>query len=190
MDEDIDGVCTSDDYDFAVRSASRSTRRETGRGTIRRMITIVDAEATGRVDEFATLIGEYFAWLGRDLAYQNVDDELATPLGVYGKPRGAMLIAECGAVAGGVGVRPIDTTTGEIKRLWVRDAHRGEGVGRTLIEAACDAAVQIGYDRLVLDTTADLAAANHLYETMGFERIEPYTHNPFPGARYWQKTIG
>lgn len=154
------------------------------------MITIVDAEQSGRVDEFATLIGEYLAWLGRDLTYQNVDDELATPLEVYGKPRGAMLIAErCGSVAGGVGVRPIDTTTGEIKRLWVREADRGAGIGRVLIEASCDAAAKIGYERVVLDTTQDLSAANHLYETMGFERIEPYTHNPFPGARFLQKTL-
>ena len=154
------------------------------------MIQIVDAEVTGRADEFVTLVREYLDWLGRDLAYQNVDNELADPLNVYGKPRGTMLIAEDdGAVAGAIGVRPIDETIGELKRLWVRDAHRGRGVGRVLIDAACAAAGRMGYERVVLDTTEDLAAANHLYTSMGFERIPPYCENPFPGARYWAKAV-
>ena len=71
-----------------------------------------------------------------------------------------------------------------MKRLYVRDAFRGMGLGRQLVEAALDAARQAGYASVLLDTLDDMEAARTLYEDLGFVEIPPYYHNPIAGAHY------
>jgi ribosomal protein S18 acetylase RimI-like enzyme len=74
----------------------------------------------------------------------------------------------------------------EMKRLWVTQDHKGQGLGRALAEAAVVAAQQIGYRHIVLDTLESLTAANRLYEGLGFVRRAAYYNNPLPGVVYWQ----
>jgi ribosomal protein S18 acetylase RimI-like enzyme len=71
-----------------------------------------------------------------------------------------------------------------MKRLYVRNAYRGFGLGRQLAEAALDAGRRAGYSSVLLDTLDDMEAARALYEDLGFEAIEPYYHNPIAGAHY------
>ena len=132
---------------------------------------------------------EYGSGLGVDLAFQGFDEELATLPGEYAPPRGALFLALAdGAVAGCVALRPLDSSdypnAAEMKRLYVRDAFRGLGLGRQLAEAALDAARGAGYATVLLDTLDDMESARALYEDLGFEPIEPYYHNPIPGAHY------
>ena len=72
----------------------------------------------------------------------------------------------------------------EMKRLFVRKAFRGFGLGRLLAESILEAAVRLGYDCVLLDTLDDMESARALYEDLGFEEIPPYYHNPLPGAHY------
>src|SRR6185369_789052 len=72
----------------------------------------------------------------------------------------------------------------EMKRLYVRKAFRGLGLGRQLAEAALDAARQAGYASVLLDTLDDMEAARALYEELGFDEVPPYYHNPIAGAHY------
>ena len=72
----------------------------------------------------------------------------------------------------------------EMKRLYVRKAFRGFGLGRQLAEAVLDAARQAGYDCVLLDTLDDMEAARALYDDLGFKDIPPYYHNPIAGAHY------
>ena len=132
---------------------------------------------------------EYAQELGVDLCFQQFDQELASLPGDYAAPRGTLLLAEVdGAVAGWCALRPFDASdypnAAEMRRLYVRKAFRGFGLGRQLAEAALDAARQAGYARVLLDTLDDMEAARALYEELGFEPIEPYYHNPLPGAHY------
>ena len=132
---------------------------------------------------------EYAQGLGIDLCFQQFDTELAELPGDYAEPRGALLLATVdGALAGCCALRPLDTAdypnASEMKRLYVRKAFRGFGLGRLLAEAILDAARQAGYASVLLDTLNEMNTARDLYADLGFEEIPPYYHNPISGAHY------
>ena len=132
---------------------------------------------------------EYAEGLGIDLRFQQFDAELAGLPGDYAEPRGALLLATVdGGLAGCCALRPLDTAdypnTSEMKRLYVRKAFRGFGLGRLLTEAILDAARQAGYASVLLDTLNEMDTARNLYADLGFEEILPYYHNPISGAHY------
>ena len=85
-------------------------------------------------------------------------------------------------------LRPIDevdvANAAEMKRLYVRTAFRRFGLGRLLAEATLDAAQQMGYSSVLLDTLDDMEAARALYDELGFVEIPPYYHNPIAGSHY------
>jgi len=150
-------------------------------------VTIRVRPAVGADDyEFArALIREYLDALPFDVGFQQVDDELAGLEGEYGPPSGRALLGFVdGECAGFVGVRRFDGRACELKRMWVRPAHRSAGLGRRLGAEAVAAARSMGYERILLDTVRSLVAANTLYESLGFRDIEPYRYNPLAGARF------
>ena len=105
--------------------------------------------------------------------------------GDYAPPRGRLLLAEdAGAAIGCVALRPVDAASCEMKRLYVRPATQGRGLGRALVDRLLAEARALGYARVVLDTLPQMATAQRLYEKLGFRDIEPYRPNPVPGARY------
>ena len=152
-------------------------------------IYIVVARSSQELDAARTLFNEYAVQLGVDLGFQGFADELAALPGDYGEPRGTLLLALVdGEVAGCCALRPIDdvdhANAAEMKRLFVRKAFRGFGLGRRLAEAVLEAALRMGYACVLLDTLDDMESARALYEDLGFQEIPPYYHNPLPGAHY------
>jgi putative acetyltransferase len=132
---------------------------------------------------------EYAVSLGFDLCFQDFEGEIANLPGDYAPPRGALLLAHVdGAIAGCCALRPLDSSdyvnASEMKRLYVRPAFRGLGLGRQLAEAILDAARMAGYDSVLLDTLNDMEIARAMYEDLGFKEIPPYYHNPLAGAHY------
>ncbi|NML48673.1 GNAT family N-acetyltransferase [Ramlibacter sp. G-1-2-2] len=153
------------------------------------MLELAAATEARELDEARAIIREYAAGLGVDLCFQNLEEELAGLPGDYAPPRGALLLARVdGELAGCCCLRPLDASdyanAAEMKRLYVRKAFRGFGLGRRLAEAVLDAARSGGYDCVLLDTLDDMESARALYEDLGFEAIPPYYHNPIPGAHY------
>jgi carbonic anhydrase len=129
------------------------------------------------------LFREYAGSLGVDLSFQRFDEELAALPAGYD----AVLVAHVdGEPAGCVGVRPLDSTTCEMKRLYVRPAARGTGLGRALALRAIDHARALGYERMLLDTLPTMAAARSLYRELGFVEVEPYRHNPIAGTAFME----
>jgi ribosomal protein S18 acetylase RimI-like enzyme len=145
--------------------------------------------------ETRAIFQEYASSLKVDLCFQGFDDELAGLPGEYAEPRGTLLLA-CvdGEFAGCCALRPLDssdyTNAAEMKRLYVRKAFRGLGLGRQLTEAILDAAHKAGYGCVLLDTLDEMESARALYEDLGFEEIPPYYHNPHAGAHYLKVDIG
>jgi GNAT superfamily N-acetyltransferase len=128
---------------------------------------------------------EYQAGLGISLCFQGFDAELAALPGSYVPPAGRLLIARLeGAVAGCGALRPLPGGDGELKRVYVRPAFRGHGVGLALCEALIEAAREAGHARLVLDTLPAMREAQALYSRLGFVDTTPYTANPIEGARF------
>ena len=146
------------------------------------------------MDAVRAIFQEYADSLDVDLEFQNFADELAHLPGEYSAPRGLLLLAEVdGSIAGCCGLRPLDSVdyanAGEMKRLYVRKAFRGFGLGRQLAEAILDAAHQAGYACVLLDTLDEMESARALYADFGFVEIPPYYHNPIPGAHYLKADI-
>lgn len=133
----------------------------------------------------------YQQGLGIDLCFQGFAEELAGLPGRYGPPGGAILVAEAedGALAGMVGMRALTPDICEMKRLFVRPAHRGTGLGKALAEAILEAASAKGYGSMRLDSLESMTEAIALYRRLGFQAIEPYTANPFPNAVYLEKSL-
>ena len=130
------------------------------------------------------LFREYAEGLGVDLCFQDFENELRTLPGAYAPPHGALLLAEVeGEPAGCVVVRPLEAGICELKRLYLRAAYRRTGLGRALTEAALDAAREMNYSRIRLDTLPDMQTAQRLYESLGFYDIQPYYDSPIPGKR-------
>ena len=152
-------------------------------------IHIHNVDAEPDLELVRVLFNEYQQDIGVDLCFQGFADELAQLPGEYCAPYGALLLAFIdGQPAGCCAFRPLlDSDHGnacEMKRLFVRRAFRGFGVGRLLVDEILLQARQAGYDRMLLDTLSDMEAARALYAEAGFEEVAPYYHNPLSGAHY------
>jgi len=143
-----------------------------------------------QITQLRPLFEEYAASLGIDLCFQNFDRELEDLPGDYALPSGRLLIAiEGEALAGCVALRRIEGDICEMKRLYVRPAFRGTGLGRKLATAVIDAAGQIGYTTMRLDTLSSMHEAIGLYRSLGFVPTGPYRHNPVCGALFFELAL-
>jgi GNAT superfamily N-acetyltransferase len=147
---------------------------------------IIEAKTAAETDEVVALLRDYKLWLSRRyvaetmILEEHFDDnewqsELADLNGHYGAPFGAILLARANGVAAGcVMLRGIGEDVGEVKRLFVRPAYHGLGVGRALLTRLASLALQRGYETLRLETGARQTEAQNLYGSAGFHRIAPY----------------
>jgi len=141
-------------------------------------------------DDFAAaraLIEEYAASLEIDLGFQGFDEEIAHFPRGYSPPDGAVFVAwEGDEPAGVVALRRYRGSVCEMKRLYVRPAHRGNGLGRKLSEEVIAAARRLGYTTMRLDTLPTMDAAIGLYRALGFRDIPAYRFNPVADAHYME----
>jgi len=143
------------------------------------------------IETVRALFDEYARELAVDLSFQGFAEERDGLPGAYAPPRGRLLLAEIdGSAAGCVALRPLDAGTAEMKRLYLRPAARGTGLGRRLALAVVAEARTAGYARLRLDTLPSMGPAIAMYRTLGFREIPAYRHNPVPGALFLELALG
>jgi len=149
---------------------------------------LIQAETGEEIERTRELFREYASGLGIDLCFQNFDKELAQLPGDYVPPTGRLFLAiEDEVPIGCVALRKIGEDVCEMKRLYVRPEFRGTGMGRTLAESIIEAAREIGYDRMRLDTLpGKMDRAIAMYRSLGFREIEPYYENPVTSAVFME----
>lgn len=154
-------------------------------------IKIVVAHDIEQFEKSKKLMLEYAETLGFSLCFQGFDKELANLPTIYAQPKGILLLLEKGKkeYGGCVGVKYIAEGTCELKRLYVQDALKGQGLGKKLLYEAVKYAQKLGYQKMVLDTLPTMTTAIALYEKQGFKVIPPYYKNPVEGALFLEKQL-
>jgi putative acetyltransferase len=146
-------------------------------------ITITRAVSETHLVQIKELFREYFGWVQSDmqfdLSYQDVVSELMALPGMYGPPQGCLLLASSDdQPAGCVAFRPHTPEICELKRMYVRPAFRGQGIGKLLCSQIIQTARLSGYRLMRLDTEISLSAAHKIYTDFGFHPAAPYYEVP------------
>ncbi len=97
-------------------------------------------------------------------------------------PHGFYLVAtDEDAIVGYAGLlAPEGSGQGDIQTIAVAEAARGRGIGRALMDALLAEAARRGAGEVFLEVRAGNEPAQHLYATLGFERIavRPHYYQP------------
>jgi N-acetylglutamate synthase-like GNAT family acetyltransferase len=126
---------------------------------------------------------EYQKQLNTPICFQNFEQELDNLQSVYASPAGAIfLVLDAGRVIACVAYCPHKilsktSETAELKRLYVHDDYKGQGVGKKLFLHALDEAQKQGYQSIVLETMDNMKQATSLYLQHGFKLTPPFSSN-------------
>ena len=136
------------------------------------------------------LFQAYAQGLDFDLSFQDFQKELRNIEQTYTPPLGALLLVKWKEkFVGCVGIRTIEPTIGELKRMYLDISLRGRGMGEKLMIKAIEIAKQLGMKKLRLDTLPKMQSALNLYKKVGFEEIKAYRYNPFKEAIFLELTL-
>lgn len=129
----------------------------------------------------AELLREYLAEVGAQVSAFDADH--ADPAAEARDGTMTVACTDDGTPVGCVAVRMIAPGVAEIKRMYVRRAARGSGVGAAILALAERAAADAGATTVRLDTAAPLQTALRLYRRHGYRDVPPYNDNP--AATHW-----
>jgi GNAT superfamily N-acetyltransferase len=163
---------------------------EPARAERKKMTSILPAASEAELDDVRLLMRAFVAWhrashaedralIDRYFDAAEFERELAGLPGKYAPPKGRLLIAyHEGRAAGCVALRDLGGDLGEsiceMKRMFVPEFFRGQGIGRALADRVIDEARLAGYRRMRLDTSFRQRDAIRLYERSGFRSVAPY----------------
>ena len=124
-------------------------------------------------------LSDYLAFIGDDFDAHGLDHDIAHWQEEYDGRTGVLLLVTdaVGEVIGTAAVRLLEPGVGELKRMWLRPACQGRGLGRRLMDACLDEARGLRCHVLRLDSQARLEAAVRLYRAYGFGEIPRYNDN-------------
>ena len=135
----------------------------------------------------AILFKAYAAWLNVDLSFQHFDEELTELKTMYGAPcAGLILCKQEDEFIGCVGIRKIDSSVAELKRMFIKPAFQKQGMGKELLQRAVELAQALNYKAIRLDTLNYMIPAINLYKKYGFYEIPAYYNNPNETAVYFE----
>src|SRR5580698_3997162 len=128
------------------------------------------------LDQAWAIVSEYY-----DSVSVVVREDRTTFSSAYFNARSGFWLARIGnAVVGCIALRPLDVfpAAGEVKRLYVQPASRGQGIAGLLLDTLHSYAITAGYEWLYLDSKDDLKTAIRFYENRGYRHCARYNDNP------------
>lgn len=139
----------------------------------------------------AKLFQEYAQEIGIDLTFQNFEAELNDLQKQYSRPEGAIFIAynDHDVALGCVGIRKLEDSVCELKRMYIKPEGRGKGLASQLVKKCLEIGIELGYSKIRLDTLSSMHAAIRVYEKAGFYEIDSYRFNPFDEAKYYERKL-
>jgi GNAT superfamily N-acetyltransferase len=152
-------------------------------------VKVIIATQDQYAPQIRELFLEYLQWaISRANEEYGVKFDIATileadmkELGKFMPPHGRLLLCYAEDQLAGIAcLKQLTPTMGEIKRMYVRPAHRKQGLGHALTHRLIEEASQIGYQRVRLDSARFMHDAHHLYRTAGFSEIDAYEGSEIP----------
>ena len=136
------------------------------------MVSAIRPAQKGDMDLVRVLFREYADWLQFDYCFQAFEQELADLPGACVPPKGGLWLADVGGEAAGIAaVQPLTDAACELKRVWLREAFRGRGLGKHLVLRSIEEARSAGYRTVQLETLTRLTEARALYAQLGFQPV-------------------
>jgi N-acetylglutamate synthase-like GNAT family acetyltransferase len=97
-------------------------------------------------------------------------DDLEDLLESYRPPKNLFLVAQADRrIIGTCGVKGEDKETALLRRLFVEEGHRGQGIGRTLLQRALQFCRERGLKEAIIRTSAGMVQAIRLCRELGFQ---------------------
>ncbi len=152
---------------------------------------IIHAHSTSQISQARDILKEYAESLGLSESFPGFKEELSGLPGEYADPDGRLLLAALDReLVGCVALRKLEAGVCEMRRLYLRPACRGKGLGQALAGYVIAEARKIGYGRMRLGTVEPkMQSAVAIYRKLGFRGIEPYRSNPLQDALYMEMDL-
>ena len=164
---------------------------------------VLESRGTADVAAFRALVEEHAAALAATLpgdVIARIRSDASSLPGLYAPPSGAIVLAWTTdesdppqpppLPAGGGALHALDEESAEIKRMFVRPAYRGLGLGGRIVGALVDAARARGYQRVRLGTIPSMHAAVALYQRHGFVTIPRYRADELsPDTLFFERAL-
>jgi GNAT superfamily N-acetyltransferase len=128
------------------------------------------------IDTAYVIVEEYYEAMS--VVARDMRDEFAR---LYFEDGAGIWLASLGnTVIGCIALRAMrqSVESGEVKRLYVRPAHRGQGIAAALHDALESYATSFGYRWLYLDSASNMVVAIRFYEAQGYQPCTKYNENP------------
>lgn len=133
---------------------------------------------------------EYLAFIEEILEQSLCFQDTKTEFNNFPNTYDQLLLAKIdGNPVAACGIKPLRDDICELKRLYCRPPGRGHGLGERLTVASLNAARDLGYNHMYLDTDPKLIHACKIYERLGFKDIDRYYDNPMGCSRYMALTL-
>ncbi len=123
-------------------------------------------------EQFKDLVSKVLNEFGFSVEPQ-LDSDLDNPETAYMQPGGAIFLLEHeGKIFGCCAIKPLNSKSAEIKRLYLDKAVRRRGYGKQLLDTAIEYCQQMSYTRLVLDSHIRFSQATRFYKRNGFSPMK------------------
>lgn len=141
--------------------------------------------------EIATVIRSCFADFNAPTEGTVFEDPTTDDLyNFFKKEKSVFFIAEeNGEIVGSCGIYPTENLpedTAELVKFYLTKNSRGQGTGRALMEIALEAAKQMGYRKIYIESLPEFSKAVSIYEKQGFKHLDkPLGNSGHTGCNIW-----